>query len=116
MTHEQLSAEHLNEEWRLALLYADPTAGTAHLRFARAIIAQDRALRQAGQGPDPVAAQAAKSIRFGTNEQRMRPLETSTVPQPAQAVKPICDACGYEQGKAGVSCGTCQPEHKGNVV
>lgn len=33
-------------------------------------------------------------------------LELANLSQPEQ---PVCDACGYQQGKAGVSCGVCQP-------
>lgn len=37
-----LNVEQINEAWETALKYADPTAGNAHIKFARAIEAEVR--------------------------------------------------------------------------
>jgi hypothetical protein len=55
--------------------------------LARAIIAADRALRPVE--PEPVAVQAAKSIRFGTDEQRMSLLKASTAARHLFAPVPV---------------------------
>ena len=36
-TQQKLTTDELNEMWHTALKYANPTAGDAHLRYARAI-------------------------------------------------------------------------------
>lgn len=39
MNIEQMTHAEINEHWRNAVEYADPTAGNAHFRFARAVLA-----------------------------------------------------------------------------